>query len=287
MSITLFDIFYEHTEWWRDPSLGNDTQGKYGIVLAEMESCAVEYAKGVKDIGDNWKRVIENETRKLCSSNHYSIFLSGEKKEWHDMEVEEFLLKVRKALEHFGFDFKELPRTIQALYGIEYFVTDKNAQPKAPETPQQADNDAGEELQGGEETMQPEQPKKPLQKELLPTLYESGEMKSLEQSVYYNAISSKHKWMSLNPDGKSYTWYKKKKQLAYLCGCLYWGDSSVLDKKEQLEYGYEVYKLKKSDDPFSESIRLKELFGGIDVSNNRSQLKKLPPNWEEIDNLFK
>ena len=92
MSITLFDIFYQHKEWWNDPSLGHDTQGKYGKVLAEMECCALEYAKDIKDIGDNWKRVIEKETRELCRPNHYSFFLTGEKKEWHDSVVEDFLL---------------------------------------------------------------------------------------------------------------------------------------------------------------------------------------------------
>ena len=41
--MTLFDIFYQHKEWWRDPNLGNDTQGKYGEVLKEMDNCALEY----------------------------------------------------------------------------------------------------------------------------------------------------------------------------------------------------------------------------------------------------
>ena len=83
-AMTLFDIFYQHTEWWCNPDLGHDTQGKYGDVLKEMEDCALDYARSIKDTGDRWKRVIENETRELCRPNHYSWNLRGDKKEWHD-----------------------------------------------------------------------------------------------------------------------------------------------------------------------------------------------------------
>ena len=121
MSITLFDIFYQHRNWWNDPSLGKDTQGKYGEVINEMEACACEYAKDIKAIGDKWKWVIENETRDLCRPNHYSFFLKGEKKEWHDLVMSDFLLHIKKAMQHYGYNFKELPRNIQALFGIEYF----------------------------------------------------------------------------------------------------------------------------------------------------------------------
>ena len=134
MSITLYDIFYQHTEWWNDPSLGHDTQGKYGKVLAEMEYCALEYAKDIKDIGDKWKRVIENETRELCRQNHYSFFLTGEKRESHDIAVKDFLIKIRKAMEHYGFNFKELSEIIQKQYGIEYFhLSAHKPQPEAPQ----------------------------------------------------------------------------------------------------------------------------------------------------------
>jgi hypothetical protein len=47
--------------------------------------------------------------------------------------------------------------------------------------------------------------------------------------------------------------------------------------------------LKKNDIYFEEAAKLKEMFGGKDVSNYRTKLHnlgKLPENWEIIDKLF-
>ena len=197
MSITLFDIFYQHKEWWNDPSLGHDTQGKYGKVLAEMECCALEYAKDIKEIGDNWKRVIEKETRELCRPNHYSFFLTGEKKEWHDSVVEDFLLYIRKALEHYGYNFKELPEIIQKQYGIEYL---RKAPKPQPETPQQANNGSDVEKAGRKKKEQPEA-KKPKTfrdrvtggNETLPQiLHKLMDGKSGKDALIYLAVSIKN-----------------------------------------------------------------------------------------------
>ena len=138
--MTLFDIFYQHTEWWRNPDLGHDTQGKYGDVLKEMEDCALDYARSIKDTGDRWKRVIENETRKLCLPNHYSWNLRGDKKEWHDTVVRDFLIRIRKAIEHcYGYNFTELPKSILPSYGIycDEWPTNRKPQQKHTEAPQQ------------------------------------------------------------------------------------------------------------------------------------------------------
>lgn len=143
--MTLFDIFYQHKEWWRDPNLGNDTQGKYGEVLKEMDNCALEYARSIKDAGDRWKRIIEKETRELCRPNYYSWNLRGDKKKWHDIVITDFLLYIKKAIEHcYGYDFKELPDSIRRQYGIEII----KLQQKDIAAPQQPDNGSSGELAG-------------------------------------------------------------------------------------------------------------------------------------------
>ena len=37
---------------------------------------------------------------------------------------------------------------------------------------------------------------------------------------------------------------------------------------------------------FEDATRLKEMFGGKDISNYRSKLKELPEDWDRIDKLF-
>lgn len=157
--MTLFDIFYQHTKWWCNPDLGHDTQGKYGDVLKEMEDCALEYARSIKDTGDRWKRVIENETRKLCLPNHYSWNLRGDKKDWHDTVVRDFLIRIRKAIEHcYGYDFTELPKSILPSYGIycDEWPTNRKPQQKHTEAPQQLIGGSGGELAGNGKENAPE-----------------------------------------------------------------------------------------------------------------------------------
>ena len=157
--MTLFDIFYQHTEWWCNPDLGHDTQGKYGDVLKEMEDCALDYARSIKDTGDRWKRVIENETRELCLPNHYSWNLRGDKKEWHDTVVRDFLIRIRKAIEHcYGYNFTELPKSILPSYGIycDEWPTNRKPQQKHIEAPQQPIGGNSGELAGSDNENAPE-----------------------------------------------------------------------------------------------------------------------------------
>lgn len=157
--MTLFDIFYQHTEWWCNPDLGHDTQGKYGDVLKEMEDCALDYARSIKDTGDRWKRVIENETRELCRPNHYSWNLRGDKKEWHDTVVSDFLIRIRKAIEHcYGYNFTELPKNILPSYGIYCYEwpTNRKPQQKHTEAPQQPIGGNSGELAGNGNESAPE-----------------------------------------------------------------------------------------------------------------------------------
>lgn len=193
---------------------------------------------------------------------------------------EDFIKKYDK-VEFVGFDFGNYVRE-------SYSVRKWKPQHKAPETQQQPSEIAGGQLAGNGNETRPEPTAKPVVKEQLPTIYDDEVNKAKEQHVFYNAITSKNKWMTINADGYSYTWNKKKKYLAYLCGRLYWGDKVCLDKvaMKQSGEGYEIFKLDKSTESLEESDELCNLFGGIDVSNNRSQLKEPPDKWREIDKLF-
>lgn len=293
--MTLFDIFYQHTKWWRNPDLGNDTQGKYGDVLKEMEDCALDYARSIKDTGDRWKRVIENETRELCLPNHYSWNLRGDKKKWHDTVVSDFLIRIRKAIEHcYGYNFTELPKSILPSYGIYYdeWPTNRKPQQKHIEATQQPIGGNSGELAGngkGNATEGSTQPK--IKKEELPTIYDDDINKAREQQVFYNAI--KGGWMQLN--GTTYKWLKNKEYLALMCGLLYWGDEVKDDlgaktddwgeypktlSKSKHRFNYESGECKKT------SKDIKDLFGGVDVSNLRSQLTELPDEYGSITRLF-
>ena len=287
--MTLFDIFYQHKEWWRDPNLGNDTQGKYGEVLKEMDNCALEYARSIKDAGDRWKRIIEKETRELCRPNYYSWNLRGDKKKWHDIVINDFLLYIKKAIEHcYGYDFKELPDSIRRQYGIEII----KLQQKDIAAPQQPNNGSSGELAGNGNKSRAECRKQPdMKKENLPTIFDDEINKAKEQQVFYNAIQKG--WMQLN--GTTYKWLKNKDHLALMCGLLYW-DDEVKDNigantDDWGEYPKILSKSKhrfnyKSGECRKTSKDIKDLFGGVDVSNLRSQLKELPDEYGSIQRLF-
>lgn len=135
------------------------------------------------------------------------------------------------------------------------------------------------EIQGsGKET-----PPEALKMENLPTIFDDEETKQKEQRVFYKAI--KNKWMKLNESGNGYIWDKTKgyNHLAYMCGRLYCDDKIDLGT-DGVTYIY------KSGGRLTEAAKLKELFGGVDVGQNRSNLfryKEPPKNWRKIDNLFK
>lgn len=127
-----------------------------------------------------------------------------------------------------------------------------------------------------------------IKKEELPTIYDDAINKAREQQVFYNAI--KGGWMQLN--GTTYKWQKNKEYLALMCGLLYWGDKVKDDRTDPL--GYRPKILSKSKHRFNyesgeckkTSKDIKDLFGGVDVSNLRSQLRKLPDEYGSITRLF-
>ncbi len=114
MDKTLFDIFYSHN-WFE---FVNDQQ-RYGKALAEMKECAYQYAEDIMKAGDRWKSVIVREARELDGKNYYSMQLKGEKVKWHNYAVSDFLLYVIAALEHYGYNLNELPKSAWPLFGME------------------------------------------------------------------------------------------------------------------------------------------------------------------------
>lgn len=262
--MTLFDIFYQHKEWWRDPNLGSDTQGKYGEVLKEMDNCALEYARSIKDAGDRWKRIIEKETRELCRPNYYSWNLRGDKKKWHDIVINDFLLCIKKAIEHcYGYDFIELPDSIRRQYGIEII----KLQQKDIAAPQQPNYGSSGELTGNGKENAGAAPQRPVEASTINNT-------DLEISVFRKAIEKKY--MTQNPDG-TYKWNKTNRLLAYMCGRLYCGDRIREDRSDYIpKYHKGIGKL-----PANE---LKKLFG-VDVGKTRDNIN-VPNQYYIIDELF-
>ena len=117
MELTLYDIFYKH-KWYEKE------QDKYHEVLAEMKKEAVKYASGLNEC-KNWKYAIEKETIELCRANHYSWALKDESRKWHDLVQTDFLLIIKTAMEHYGYDFRDLPYNIQSQYGIKHYKDGK------------------------------------------------------------------------------------------------------------------------------------------------------------------
>lgn len=165
-------------------------------------------------------------------------------------------------------------------------------QQKHIEAPQQPIGGNSGELAGNGNENAPEGSKQPdIKKEELPTIYDDEINKVREQQVFYNAIQ--RGWMQ--PNGTTYKWLKNKNHLALMCGLLYWGD----EVKDNLgaktdEWGEYPKTLSKSKHRFNyesgeckkTSKDIKDLFGGIDVSNLRSQLSELPDEYGSITRLF-
>ena len=139
------------------------------------------------------------------------------------------------------------------------------------------------EIQGsGKET-----PPEALKMENLPTIYDDEATKQREQRVFCKAI--KNKWMKLNESGNGYIWDKTKgyNHLAYMCGRLYCDDKIDIGT-DGVTYIY------KSGGRLTVAAKLKELFGGVDVGQNRSEVLRPKQikgdrlkNWRKIDILFK
>ena len=165
-------------------------------------------------------------------------------------------------------------------------------QHEAPEASQQASEGNDGELTGNGNETPPEGKKQPIiNKEDLPTIYDDEVNKDREQQVLYNAIQ--RGWMELK--GTSYNWLKNINHLAFMCGLLYWGDKVTDDKGANTDSLGEYPKiLSKSSHRFKynhegitkTSKDIMELFGGVDVSNYRSQLKELPEEYGSIMRLF-
>ena len=170
---------------------------------------------------------------------------------------------------------------LQRYEGIELWVHD--IQPFIVQTtgekphPEPQNKESGE-LQDSGQEMLPEA----LEMGKLPTIYDDEETKQKEQRVFYKAI--KNRWMELNKARKGYIWKKEKgyNHLAYMCGRLYCNDYVREDHNGNT--------IVKKGGRFGKGIaaKLKVIFGGVDVSNNRSQVigKKPPQDYRKIDILF-
>ena len=191
---------------------------------------------------------------------------------------------------------KEKSRTLRTIYeltelGAEYKAKGKPQQ-KHIEAPQKPIGGNSGELAGNGKENAPEDSKQPdIKKEELPTIYDDAINKAKEQQVFYNAIQKG--WMELN--GTTYKWMKNKEYLALMCGLLYWGDEVKDDRGAKIdEWGEYPKTLSKSKHRFNyesgeckkTSKDIKDLFGGVDVSNLRSQLSELPDEYGSITRLF-
>jgi hypothetical protein len=160
------------------------------------------------------------------------------------------------------------------VHDIQPFIVQTTGEKPHPE-PQ---NKESREIQGsGKET-----PPEALKMENLPTIFDDEETKQKEQRVFYNAIMKK--WMKLNESGNGYIWDKTKgyNNLAYMCGKLYCHDDVITNRKEELELS--------KGGRLLIAAKLKMLFGGVDVGQNRSELfryQEPPKDWRKIDILFK
>lgn len=165
-------------------------------------------------------------------------------------------------------------------------------QQTTPEAPQQPSEGNDEELTGSGKETQPEGNEQTfIKKEELPTIYDDDVNKTKEQRVLYKAI--KAGWMRLN--GNTYQWQKNYRYLTLMCGLLYWGDEVKDDQGANTDSLGEYPKiLFKSSHRFKykfgktmkTSKHIKELFGGVDVSNLRSQYNDLPEEYGSIMRLF-
>ena len=156
---------------------------------------------------------------------------------------------------------------------------------------QPSDGSGGELTDSGSET-RPEGNEQPaIIKEELPTIYDDDVNKAREQYVLYKAI--KAGWMRLN--GTTYQWQKNVSYLALMCGLLYWEDKVIDDNGAETDDWGEYPKILsksthrfkyKSGEITKTSKDINTLFGGVNVSNARSQLDELPDEYGSITRLF-
>lgn len=144
-----------------------------------------------------------------------------------------------------------------------------NRLPQEQPEPQQEQGNYQREQQP--ETQQAATPEDTQEPQQIPTIHNTEK----EKLVFGKAISKEY--MELN--NGCYKWKKSIRLLAYMCGRLYCGDKVKVDESD---YSEELIK-GKSQLPRAE---LKKLFG-VDVGNNRDQLKAPPRQYHIIDGFFK
>ena len=182
---------------------------------------------------------------------------------------------------------------LQRYEGIELWVHD--IQPYIVQTTGEKphlnpSNDAGGQLQGNDQNKPLGAEEMPINKDMLPTIGDE-ETKELEQRVFLKLIEAG--FMSLNADNSGYKWEKSDYDLAFLCGCLYWGDCAKEDKKEAYKSNFtkECYYLEKNRKRIERGKpdKIKKLFSGKNVPDDRYHYKEIDQSlkWKEIDKLLK
>lgn len=241
----------------------------------------IEYRRNV-EAKDNSPE--EKQKHRIAQSNLWQMFsiLIASTADKGIYLSEAFIKKYEK-VEFVGGDFGNYVRDT-------YSVRKWKPQHKAPEALQQLPEGAGGQLAGNGNETCPEPTAKPVVKEQLPTIYDDVN-KAKEQHVFYNAIQ--RGWMELK--GSTYKWKQNRGYLALLCGLLYWGDKVKTNYGANTDSLGEYPKtLSKSNHRFKyesgevtkTSKDIKDLFGGVDVSNLRSQLNELPDEYDSILMLF-
>lgn len=203
------------------------------------------------------------------------------------IHLSEAFIKKYDKVEFVGDDFGKY---VRESYSVREWK-DPEPQHKAPEAPLQPNEGNDGELAGNGNETRPKPTAKSIVKEQLPTIYDDEINKTREQHVFYNAIQKG--WMELK--GSTYEWKRNMEYLALMCGLLYWGDKVTDDLGANTNSLGEYPKiLSKSTDRFKyksgevtkTSKDIKALFGGVDVSNLRSQLNELPDLYDSIVRLF-
>lgn len=107
----------------------------------------------------------------------------------------------------------------------------------------------------------------------------TGQLKTeLAEKVFAQAIEAGY----IREEASHYKWNESKVLLAYMCGRIYCGDTSVYDKTNEKYY----WKFGKYD--FFPDSELKVLLGVSDIGRSRQNRKDLatPKKSQEIDKLF-
>lgn len=167
--------------------------------------------------------------------------------------------------------YRFVQRYEPALYGLNVKLEDilqemkqtyRAGEKKAPE-PQQVDQEAQQQQPEPQQVSQE-------QKEELPTLNGTAE----ELKIFGRAVEKGY----MRIEGNGYKWNLTKSLLAYMCGRLYCRD---LVTEDDSDYRETLSKNRRQ----LPANGLKKMFG-VDVANNRNQLKAPPRGYAKIDDLW-